>query len=130
TREIGGWEAAFANVTQVSVGLMAITTFVWEPYIFPGASVLGTIWITAAIVAVINIMYVLFAIQMPRSGGDYVYVSRTLHPALGFAESFMWVFFAGMSQGFVLTFLSTLIGSEMFHTFGVIYNNQSFFALS
>jgi basic amino acid/polyamine antiporter, APA family len=63
---------------------------------YPGSNVLLTVVICFFLVFGQNVTYALFAAIMPRSGGDYVYVSRTFHPALGFAmnASFMfWITF-------------------------------------
>jgi Amino acid permease. len=48
-----------------------------------GNFVLGII-LTAVLSALLLFSYYSFNVIMPRSGGDYVYVSRTLWPALGF----------------------------------------------
>ena len=46
----------------------------------------------------------MFAAAMPRSGGDYVYVSRTLHPAFGMMSSFnntaWWFIYGGVPSAF------------------------------
>ncbi len=59
----------------------------WAPGLYPGANLY---WASFAILLFAPIMglYYLFSISMPRSGGEYVYVSRTLHPSLGLFANF------------------------------------------
>lgn len=74
------------NVSFMGVAY-AVLVATEEPYAFPG----GNAWVTAAITAVLCIfpalLYGMFTIIMPRSGGDYTFISRTLHPWLGFAAN-------------------------------------------
>ena len=51
----------------------------------------------------VTIVYLQLAIVYPRSGGDYIYNSRLLHPSIGFAANFVltaglifWVAFSGV----------------------------------
>jgi amino acid transporter len=73
-------------------------------------------------------VYTLFGIAMPRAGGDYVFVSRGLNPALGFINSFAlffaFVFSSGIYGYFGVTYLS-----YAFTTWGFIYNNSFLLSL-
>ena len=83
-RDITGWDAfnlVFAAVL-VPLGFLGIMAFV--PEFWPHANLLLAFVIAGPLVAFVGAVYVYFTIIMPRSGGDYVWVSRTLHPGIAF----------------------------------------------
>jgi len=67
-----------------------------SPVIFPGGDALYALFIGALICIPHIVAYGLLAVAMPRSGGDYVFQSRILHPALAFmvnmAAWVIWLF--------------------------------------
>jgi len=56
--------------------------------LYPQADLTSSILLAAFLCLFIALLYLLFSIAMPRSGGDYVWVGRILHPALGFMVNF------------------------------------------
>lgn len=86
-RDISPLSNAILNISFVSIPL-AVFVATQAPYAFPGAN---PFWVTVICVGVCVLpvmLYSLFMAVMPRSGGDYVFVSRTLNPWLGFAANF------------------------------------------
>ena len=82
----------FANI-----GLVYIMFTYWaQPAAFPQSHLLAGIALAAVFNAVFCLALAIFTSSFPRSGGEYVYVSRSLHPAIGFAVSFA----AALSQSF------------------------------
>jgi basic amino acid/polyamine antiporter, APA family len=51
-------------------------------------------------------MYAILTALMPRSGGDYVFNTRVLHPAIGFSFSFSLSIWQMFSAAFTLFFIS------------------------
>ena len=60
---------------------------------YPGANIFLTLAIGFVLALPIVGAYALASSVMRRSGGDYVFVSRTIHPSLGFAANFVFVAF-------------------------------------
>jgi amino acid transporter len=68
--------------------LYCFVYIVWAPAFYPGVNMtLGVL--TVLLFFPIAALYWYFSVAMPRSGGEYVYISRTLHPSLGLWASFM-----------------------------------------
>ena len=53
-----------------------------------------------------GVCYAMFSTLYPRSGGEYVYLSRTLHPAVGFMVSFSFAFWETFYTGINGAFFS------------------------
>ena len=58
---------------------------------YVGASMVVATILAGLLALPMACVYAYFAAAMPRSGGDYVYISRTLHPYLGFLSSWNWM---------------------------------------
>ena len=124
-REISTGSNIALNVSFVSLPL-AVLIATQAPFAFPGAS---PFWVTvfAAVLCVFPVLlYGLFMAVMPRSGGDYVFVSRTFHPWVGFAANFniiAWYLLVIAYFGYLLAPFGL---SSAFTTYGVAAHNHRF----
>ena len=74
----------FANI-----GFTYIMFTLWaHPAVFPQSNLIVAILVAFGFALFFNLLYAMFATIMPRTGGEYVWLSRTFHPAIGFACSF------------------------------------------
>jgi amino acid transporter len=103
-REAGWWDVLVYNVNFISIGLMAAFLFNTTIPFYPGVNVYLNELIAFGLIIPLSLVFAMFAAAMPRSGGDYVYVSRTLHPALGMMSSFnntvWWFIYGGVPSAF------------------------------
>jgi amino acid transporter len=86
--------AIFTATFSAPVGTTLAFGLFWALGAFPGTNILLAIILSAVIDVPILIMMAYMASSMPRTGGDYVWVSRILSPSLGMVSSFAAVFSA------------------------------------
>ncbi|MGD0422056.1 MAG: APC family permease [Candidatus Bathyarchaeia archaeon] len=123
-RDATGLVREFGLFTVIAIDLLG--TSPWNGYtlasisiatLFPGANIY-VVFVLGGILAVFNgLVYALLASAMPRSGGDYVYNGRILHPAIGFMSNWGLTW----SQFVVLAFTAAAaITFSVANAFGVI----------
>src|SRR3954464_10414720 len=80
-REVSKWDALIMNTLGMNVALGAGFMLLQAPVRFPGGRMLLSIVIGPVVVAFTLLwLSAEFSAAMPPSGGDYVFVSRPLHP--------------------------------------------------
>jgi basic amino acid/polyamine antiporter, APA family len=105
-REARTTDALFYNVMWASVALAF--AFYWLFYGFYQGS---NAWVAFLIAACLGLpgafLYAMLAQIMPRTGGDYVFNSRSLHPSIGFAGNFSYCVWLAVIYGVYTTYLAT-----------------------
>jgi amino acid transporter len=83
-RDISATDAFLFNAVGMNVGLGALFMLQQAPAFFPeGSLVVAAIIGTLLMAFSIQWVYSEFSAAMPRSGGDYVFTSRAVHPFVG-----------------------------------------------
>jgi APA family basic amino acid/polyamine antiporter len=107
-REAGTLDVLVYNMNFISLGLMAALVFLFSTAFYPGANLYVTAILIFIVVIPTSLVFAFFASAMPRSGADYVYVSRVLHPALGMMSSWnntvWWFIYGGVPSAFFAQF--------------------------
>jgi len=109
-REVSLLDAFIMNTFGMNIAVGAVFLFLQAPAFFPRGNMLVAVIIGTLLMAFTLLwVYSTFAAAMPRSGGDYVFVSRILHPFLGWLLGWsqgMWLifFWIGFNAWFALTF--------------------------
>ena len=109
-REVSFFDAFIMNTFGMNVTVGGIFLYLQAQTAFPGGNILLAVVAGTLIMAFTLLrVYSEFSAAMPRSGGDYVFVSRTLHPIVGFLLSWsqgLWMifFWIGFNAYFALTF--------------------------
>ncbi len=100
-REVSGLDLGVMNSASMNLGLGIATTFIWAPYLLNGGNILLSIVLTTVLLGLTAAYSYASAVgAMPRSGADYVFVSRVLGPVYGFMFLFQWMIWSFFWMGF------------------------------
>lgn len=118
TKQISPWDTLVYST--VNPGLMfALVYIMWAPFLYPGAHMVWAI-LTVTQMFIIAGLYWLLSCAMPRQGGEYVYISRILHPAVGLMSSFMITFTAVSWTGILCDWILKYSIVDFFYAIGLI----------
>jgi amino acid transporter len=99
-------DALFYNLLWSSVALTFAFYWLFAAF-YPGSNPLVTFLIAAALGLPGAFLYAMLSQLMPRTGGDYVFNSRSLHPAVGFAGNFSYSFWLAVVIGVYTTYIAS-----------------------
>ncbi|MDQ3859413.1 MAG: APC family permease [Actinomycetota bacterium] len=99
-------DAFYYNVMWSSVALTFTFFWILYPFYYLGANAFLSILLASALGLPGAFLYALLAHVMPRTGGDYVFNSRTLHPAIGFMANFSYCFWLSIVYGVYTTYIA------------------------
>jgi len=127
-REMSAYDVAIFNFAILGYLFTLYFTLSLIPLI-GGDYVWGNI-LTAVLDTFVVYTYYAFHVAMPRTGGDYVFISRTLTPSLGFVSNISWVLILLIYNGVSgVTFQSTVFAPG-FAILGSLFNNSTLLSLS
>jgi len=104
------------NAFGTNLGIVLALTVLSGASLFPGSNMSLSVLLGMVLCLFNGLTYGLMAAAMPRSGGEFVWLSYTIHPLVGFATNwglvivfcFAYGMYAGMTAnfGFAATFAS------------------------
>ncbi|MGA3404213.1 MAG: amino acid permease, partial [Candidatus Bathyarchaeia archaeon] len=103
TRNLSGLDALIANLASMGV-TAPIYIMYFSSLLYPGVNLPLTVLIAIPPSFVMAAIYYLLTMSMPRTGGDYVWVSRIIHPSLGLITNLFITF--GL-----ISFIAVVIGT-------------------
>ena len=92
---------------------------------YPGSNLIGATLMTFLMYLPLGLLYILLSASMPRSGGDYVWVSRGLSPWFGFMINAFYVILIVTWQGQFSAWLVQWGLAPMFEAVGTATNVAS-----
>jgi amino acid transporter len=122
-REASARDVFIYNTNNQNIGIgVAFMVLLIAP-LYAGASMVTATILAGLLALPMAGVYAYFASAMPRSGGDYVYISRTLHPYLGFLSSWNWMVWLVTYTGIPAAYLAQYGLSGLCRELGYVFDS-------
>jgi amino acid transporter len=125
-RQAGAKDVFVYNVNFINIAIGVAFMFLFMPNgSYPGENIYLSTILCTLVVLPTSLVYAMFASAMPRSGGEYVYVSRAISPLFGFVASWNYTIWCFFYIGVPAAFLGKYGISALFRELGVSLGSQS-----
>lgn len=124
-RQAGAKDVFVYNVNFINIAIGVAFMFLFMPNgSYPGVNIYLSIILCTLFVLPTSLVYAMFASAMPRSGGEYVYVSRATTPLFGFVANWNYTIWCFFYIGVPAAFLGKYGISALFRELGVSFGSQ------
>lgn len=89
-RTVSAKDAFFSNLVAMGI-LVNIFWVVFASASYPGADLRATVVTALVVNMIVAYVYWMLSTSMPRTGGDYIWVGRIIHPSIGFMVNALFV---------------------------------------
>jgi APA family basic amino acid/polyamine antiporter len=128
-KQISGLDAMGMVVTQMGL-LYVFNVVAFTPGFYPSANPLAVPLVGLLLVLPIVGMYIIFSIAMPRTGGDYVWTSRTFSPGIGFTTNFALTLIVVSVVASVAPWIGDWSIAQLFYDLGILQHNASYISFA
>ena len=124
-RELGVRDYFFFTLTSGTPLASALILGFFAVAVFPRMNFFIALIISGLVSVPVWTMFALFTARFPKLGGDYVFNSRILHPAVGFGVNLGQVVAQAITCGFAATFVAELALNPLFAIIGIETGNKT-----
>lgn len=124
-REVRLVDLVAYNLGAVAPLTGAVTIMFFTVAAFPRANIYLAILFSAILTIPVLIVFSLMSATFPKLGGDYLYNSRILHPAIGLATNLLFVVTQVLTIGFSATAVALLGMNPMLAAIGDVTNSST-----
>lgn len=110
-RSASGFDAFVFSLAAISVGIMFEWGNFFGPGFYPGGNPIVALLISTGAALVIAWGYQYWGQIFPRSGGDYVFLSRGAHPGFALGVNFVYCWILMVSPAFAMSIMQPLVSS-------------------
>ena len=107
-REVSWLDAAMYNMIWASVPLAIAFLLLFGTAFYVGGNLYLACLFAFLVTIATGFLYAMMTAIIPRSGGDYTWISRTLSPPLGFMSNLSWnfwiTFFVGLYAAYTTAY--------------------------
>jgi amino acid transporter len=86
-RQASPFDAALYNFFGAAIPVTLVFVFLFGPAFYPGANLVLATLVALLLCMPIAVTFALLQSAIPRTGGDYAWLSRIVHPAIGFSSN-------------------------------------------
>ncbi len=123
------WRMLLLNVANIVVAYIMFTYWI-HPAVFPQSSLFLAIPFALGLAIFFNLLYGMFAAVMPRTGSEYVFLTRTFHPVIGFMASFAAAASQSFWTGIGGYWIAQLVLGPMLAGYGAASGNETIIAIA